>query len=318
MAAISRPSSSTGTRTGRQTGPVTPEGPRSRSYGRALGDGLGRLEDGRSFLVRDRRMVLRFYVETGDGERARELGAPKAGPHHQVTLLGRPVVRIEVKEPADTPPLRDRLAKADIPTYEADVRFAMRPLIDRGIYGSFEIHGEGRETPGFGLVFEDPEIFPADWTPRLRVLSLDIETDPAARRLLAIGLYGCGASEVLLLTPPGGGCPDGGAPFSCAAPSSGWTTTASTRWRARSWARARPSPGAAAPRRSCVSSRRTGSASSSTNAPTPASPSRCSSGSASSSSRSSAAASPASTRTSSCSTSRASTRASSAPSRSTL
>jgi len=79
-----------------------------------------------------------------------------------------------------------------------------------------------------GRVFEDPEVGPADWTPRLSVLSLDIETDPAARRLLAIGLHGCAASEVLLLTPTGRGCPDGARPFSCAVLSSGWTTTAST------------------------------------------------------------------------------------------
>ena len=336
---------------------------------------FGRLEDGRSFLVRDRRLVPRFYVEKADAARARELGARTQASTDQVTLLGRPVVRVEVREPADTPPLRDRLEKAGIRTYEADVRFAMRHLIDRGIRGSLEIHGEGCETPGLGLVFEDPEILPGDWTPRLSVLSLDIETDPAARRLLAIGLHGCGASEVLLLTPPGRRLPGRSAPLpdregpaggplapacaswtptcspagtwststspcstgspagtacpsswgggrgrsvsapravrggrarppspaassstgssSCAAPSSGWRTTASTRWPARSWARARPSPGAAAPRRSCVSSRRTGSASSSTTAPTRASPSRCSSGSASSSSPSSAAASPA-------------------------
>ena len=174
---------------------------------------FGRLEDGRSFLVRDRRLVPRFYVERDDAERAREKGAVRQVATDQVSLLGRPVVRIEVKEPADAPPLRDRLAKAGIPTYEADVRFAMRHLIDRGIRGSLAIHGEGREAPGLGVVFEDPDLLPADWTPQLSVLSLDIETDPAARRLLAIGLHGCGASEVLLLTPPGRGCPDGARPF---------------------------------------------------------------------------------------------------------
>jgi DNA polymerase-2 len=62
-------------------------------------------------------------------------------------------------------------------------------------------------------VFEDPEIAPADWTPRLSVLSLDIETDPTARRLLAVGLHGCGVSEVLLLTPAGSSCPEGARPF---------------------------------------------------------------------------------------------------------
>ena len=92
---------------------------------------FGRLEDGRPFLVRDRRRVPCFYVERDDAERAREKGALRQEATDQVTLLGRPVVRIEVQEPADAPPLRDRLTKAGIPTHEADVRFAMRHLIDR-------------------------------------------------------------------------------------------------------------------------------------------------------------------------------------------
>jgi DNA polymerase-2 len=173
----------------------------------------GRLDDGRAFLVRDRRLVPRFYVEKGDAERAREKGALRQVPTDQVTLAGRPVVRVEVAEPAHAPRLRDRLTKAGIPTYEADVRFAMRHLIDRGIRGALEIRGAGHQTPGIGVVFEDPELFPADWTPSLRVLSLDIETDPAARRLLAVGLHGCGASEVLLLTPEGRACPQEARPF---------------------------------------------------------------------------------------------------------
>jgi DNA polymerase-2 len=174
---------------------------------------FGRLESGRPFLVRDRRLVPHFYVEKSDAARARELGARRQVPTDRVTLLGRPVVRVEVTEPADTPPLRNRLEKAGVRTYEADIRFAMRYLIDRGIRGSLEIRGAGREGPGLGLVFEDPEIAPADWTPRLSVLSLDIETDPAARRLLAVSLHGCGASEVLLLAPRGRQCPDGARPF---------------------------------------------------------------------------------------------------------
>lgn len=174
----------------------------------------GRLEDGPPFLVRDKRLVPRFYVEARDAEAAREKGAVRQAATDQVTLQARsPVVRVEVEEPSDAGRLRDRLTKAGIPTYEADVRFAMRHLIDLGIRGSLEIRGEGREQPGLGVVFEDPEIGPADWTPRLAVLSLDIETDPAARRLLAVGLHGCGASEVLLLTPEGYACPPGARPF---------------------------------------------------------------------------------------------------------
>jgi DNA polymerase-2 len=173
----------------------------------------GRLEDGRPFLVRDSRLVPHFYVEKKDAERARERGARVQVASDRLTLTGEPVVRIEVPTPADTPPLRDRLTQAGIATYEADVRFAMRYLIDHGIRGSLEIHGEGREAAGVGLVFEDPGLAPAEWTPRLSVLSLDIETDPPANRVLAIALHGCGVSEALLLTPQGWACPEGARPF---------------------------------------------------------------------------------------------------------
>src|SRR3970040_2278456 len=77
----------------------------------------GKLEDGARFLVRHRRE------------------APREGD---------PVARVEVEAPADVPLLRARLHRDGITCYEADVRFAMRYLIDRGIRGSLSIEGDGR------------------------------------------------------------------------------------------------------------------------------------------------------------------------------
>ena len=108
----------------------------------------GRLEDGRAFLVRDGRQVPHFYVEVRDASRARERGARRQVPSERSTFSGAPVVRVEVPTPSDTPPLRDRLSRAGIRTHEADVRFAMRYLIDRGIRGSIEIRSEGRDAAG--------------------------------------------------------------------------------------------------------------------------------------------------------------------------
>jgi len=170
----------------------------------------GRLEDGRTFLVRDHRLVPHFYVEKSEAGRARELGARWQVPTARITLDGRAVVRIEVPTPADTPPLRDRLTKAGIPTYEADVRFAMRYLIDHRIRGALEIRGEGRPVPGVGVVLEDPELAPADWTPRLAALSMDVETfgAPAAGdlppRLWRLG--GAAPHAFVLELPRGGTC----------------------------------------------------------------------------------------------------------------
>ncbi len=172
----------------------------------------GKLEDGRSFLVRDDRESPHFYVLQDDAGPARALGARPLTPAGKETLEGQALARVEVRAPSDAPPLRERLRREGIACYEADVRFAMSYLIDRGIRGSISIDGKSRGREGLGLVFDNPEVAPADWSPRLSVLSFDIETDPEAQRLLSIGLHGCGASEVLLLNPPGYECPAGAVP----------------------------------------------------------------------------------------------------------
>lgn len=168
----------------------------------------GRLECGRSFLVRDDRQRPRFHVLRRDAERAVALGARLDDREtNATTMRGDPVACVVLDRPADTPALRERLIASGIPCLEADIRFADRFLIDHGIRGGLEIRGEARPGRGVDLVFDNPDLEPADWTPELSVLSLDIETDPQASRLLSIALAGCGAEEVLLLCPPGSTCP---------------------------------------------------------------------------------------------------------------
>ena len=164
----------------------------------------GRLEDGRPFLVRDRRPAPALLRRAGRRRAGAGSEGRAAGRHgDKVTLVGRPVVRVELGARGRAA-LRDRLAEAGIATYEADVRFAIRYLIDRGIRGSLEIRGEPREVPGLGVVFDDPDVAPADWTPRLSraLASTSRRTRPRAGSSPS-RLHGCGVSEVLLLTPPG-------------------------------------------------------------------------------------------------------------------
>ncbi len=172
----------------------------------------GRLESGEPFLVRDRREVPHFYVEQRHAEAARELGATRQQPSDRLTLDRRPVVRVEVGLPNETPALRDRLHAAGVPCYEADVRFASRFMIDRGLRSAVEIRGPSELRPGVGRVFDEPELAPASWQPRLTVLSLDIETDLEGH-LLSVALATEAGSEVLLCSPPGYGWPPSAQPF---------------------------------------------------------------------------------------------------------
>jgi DNA polymerase-2 len=170
----------------------------------------GKLESGASFLVRDTRFVPYFYVLRSAVRLARDLGARiDLESPARTALHGGPVARVTFVLPHDALPLRDRLTAAGIECFEADVRLPYRYLIDHGIRSATMIRGTSRPAEGIGSVFDNPVLGPAEWSPALTVLSLDIETDPSARRLLSVGLAGCGAAEVLLLTSAGQSCPPG-------------------------------------------------------------------------------------------------------------
>jgi DNA polymerase-2 len=95
--------------------------------------------------------------------------------------------------------LRDRLQAAGMRTFEADVRFAVRYLIDRGIKGGCEIDGEWAPGSGLSRIYRNPVLRPSRAAVDLRVLSFDIETDGLGDRLLAISMFGPGVDEVLIV-----------------------------------------------------------------------------------------------------------------------
>lgn len=159
----------------------------------------GRLEDGGTFLVRDDRQRPHFYIRAADAERARSLRCPEPMRVDKRTFDGTPVCRVETETPPDVPGVRDRLHTAGIDTFEADVRFAMRYLIERGVKGGCEIDGEAKPGGGVTWVFDNPTLKPAAVKVEPRVLSFDIETDGRSERLLAISLFAPGLDEVLIV-----------------------------------------------------------------------------------------------------------------------
>jgi DNA polymerase II len=159
----------------------------------------GRLEGGDTFLVRDDRQRPHFYIRTSDIERARALRPAEPKPTGKRSFAGAAVSVLETEIPQDVPGLRDRLHAAGVETFEADVRFALRYLIDRGIKGGCEIDGEWAPGNGVARVYVNPALRPAEVDIEPRVLSFDIETDGKGDRLLAISLYAPGVDEVLIV-----------------------------------------------------------------------------------------------------------------------
>ncbi|MEM8997873.1 MAG: DNA polymerase II, partial [Acidobacteriota bacterium] len=178
----------------------------------------GILECGESFLVIDGRERPSFFIRTRDAERAAKLGAADLEPTEWVTFDGQSATRVRVPLPSDAPVLRDELQRHGVVCFEADVRFAMRFLMARGLRGAITVDGgwtAGTRAGyrGVDRVYREPDLSPADFSPHLTVLSIDIETDMRADRLYSIALFGAGATEVLLWSPEGYETPEGAVGF---------------------------------------------------------------------------------------------------------
>src|SRR2546425_7550127 len=156
----------------------------------------GVLEGGEPALIVDDRQTPYFFIRAADaGVAAGHAGTARVVAADLVTFGGDPVVRVEVARPADVPTLRTRLGDAGVECFEADLRFAYRYLIDRGVKGGFGVEGPFERRPGVGRVYRNPALEPADFAPRLRVLSLDIETSPDASRLYSVAVAGAGGER---------------------------------------------------------------------------------------------------------------------------
>jgi DNA polymerase-2 len=160
----------------------------------------GKLTTGRAFLVEDDRHRPYFFVPVGAERALRDESAVRVEPSALQSLDGRPLVRIEATIPAEVPRLRRKLEAGGFESFEADIRFAYRYLIDRGLRASFRIEGPAEPSDEGILRFHNPALSPALVRPELSVLSLDIETNPDASRVLSVALVGEQVSEVHLVS----------------------------------------------------------------------------------------------------------------------
>ena len=160
----------------------------------------GVLECGESFVVIDDRVRPYFFIRSSDADTVAAEGLGLVLEETELSnFAGGAVVRASATLPSEVPPLRDRLEGLGVEHYEADVRFAYRYLIDRGIRSSLKLSGAYETKPPCGRVYRNPNIKPARWLPKLRVLSIDIETDPSAEQVFSVALHGTGVETVLIV-----------------------------------------------------------------------------------------------------------------------
>ncbi len=162
---------------------------------------FGRLENGESFLTINYFRPY-FYIKKEDLDLAEEFGDFE---HEEIdfnNFKGKNVVKIILDLPSDVPKLRKKFDDNQIECYEADIRFAYRFMMDKGIQGSLDIEGDYITGDRIDRIYKEPEIKAAlDYKPdNLRVLSFDIESSKGTEDdiLYCIGFV-CGSVKKVFI-----------------------------------------------------------------------------------------------------------------------
>jgi DNA polymerase-2 len=112
----------------------------------------------------------------------------------------RPVLGLYCRQYRHLLKLEKRLRESGVDVYEADIRPPERYLMERFI--TAPVSFSGRPHAGNDRLLLDGQLKPAsDYRPRLRLVSLDIETS-AHGDLYSIALEGCDQRQVYMLGPP--------------------------------------------------------------------------------------------------------------------
>ncbi|WP_454733233.1 MULTISPECIES: DNA polymerase II [Cupriavidus] len=132
------------------------------------------------------------------GERGFELKPLPLTDFHQ-----RPVLGLYCPQYRQLGKLEKLLREYGVDVYEADIRPTDRYLMERFINAPVWFGGEP-PAPGTAGPLLNAQMKPApDYRPRLKLVSLDIETT-AHGELYSIALEGCGQRQVYMLGPPNG------------------------------------------------------------------------------------------------------------------
>ncbi len=152
---------------------------------------IGRLSDGRSFAAVIPGVKPALHVRASDQARAasvaESLGA-SLGPSGMRTMDGEQCLSLRCPTPSALSRLAEALGRAEVRTYEADLRAHDLFLMDRAVHGSLTLTGEVQRGRRVDALFMNPLVGPSDWEPRLSLLSLDIETNPFGQEIYAIAL----------------------------------------------------------------------------------------------------------------------------------
>ncbi|MFH1917190.1 MAG: 3'-5' exonuclease, partial [Nanoarchaeota archaeon] len=163
---------------------------------------FGRLENGESFLAITSFRPY-FWIKKSELAKAQKAGKEiifEAQSPGYNNFQGDEMAKIVLDTPKQVPELRRLFEDQKIQCYEADIRFPYRFMMDQGILGSCDISGKHTKGEYVDRIYEEPTFAPAEFFPKLRIASIDIETTGDTKKILSISIHTEEYSRVLIVS----------------------------------------------------------------------------------------------------------------------
>lgn len=161
---------------------------------------FGRLENQESFVVVNKFNPY-FFVKTEEVKKIRSILKSFEIEETDLTSFSKEKVsKISCSSQEKINKIVKILHDKEIDTFEADLRPYVRYLIDRGIKGGMEIDGEYEISERVNRVYKNVDISSSTLNPKLKILSIDIESGKKDDELYCIGLYSENFEKTFMVT----------------------------------------------------------------------------------------------------------------------
>ena len=159
----------------------------------------GRLENKESFLTINEFRPY-FYIKEADLKKALKLEKFESEKTDSTNFKKEKGGKVIQNLPSDIQKLRKKLEDENIECYEADFKFPYRFMFDLNLKGTINLEGSFDKEDFIDRVYRNPEITPTEFFPKLKILSIDIETCPESKELYSMSLYSENFSLCLIIS----------------------------------------------------------------------------------------------------------------------
>jgi len=161
---------------------------------------FGKLENNQSFVSLHDFQPYMFIKAEDEKKVSKYLKKFKAEKTKLTNFKGESVMKIS----SDTNSELQKLYKAihkKIETYEADIKPQQQFLIDSSLTNTIDIEGDYQSSEKIDRIYKNPSLNPIkDYSPKLKTISIDLESDKKSDKLFCIGLYGENYKRNFLVT----------------------------------------------------------------------------------------------------------------------